>query len=149
MTRYFHIEDGAIEEGPRKLPDGWRNVSGLHLLDAAGLKDKGWLPEVQVGFEPFDARTQIRSSPTFKINADNVTSTYTIRSKTSDEVTADQRTSDLDTLREGSKDLTVVLVELVDYLIAHSTLGMTVDDFSPAVKQSYLDIKALAERVKV
>ncbi|MFN3261622.1 MAG: hypothetical protein ACE37J_13780 [Pikeienuella sp.] len=43
MTRYVHI-DAPDRPGP--LPRAWRNVSGLHLLDAPALAALGWLPWV-------------------------------------------------------------------------------------------------------
>lgn len=57
-----------------------------------------------------------------------------------------QENLDLGVLKEAGRDLAVVLIELVDQLIAQATIQVT--DFTPAVKQNYLDIKAIADRVK-
>ena len=43
MTYYIHIDE---PNRPRALPRAWRNVSGLHLLDAPALAALGWLPWV-------------------------------------------------------------------------------------------------------
>ena len=144
--RYLHIEDGRIDEGPKALPRAWRNVSGLDRADAARLKELGWLPEVRVGFKPFDPATQVRTGPVHQVGADDVTATYTVRAKTQGEMDADQRAADLGTLREAGRDLAVVLVELVDWLLANT--AMTANDFTPAVRQTYVDVKAITERVK-
>lgn len=40
---YIHTD---APETPRALPRAWRNVSGLHLLDAPALAALGWLPWV-------------------------------------------------------------------------------------------------------
>lgn len=42
--RYALIENGRIVDGPRALPNGWRNISGLCFMNAAELKALGWLP---------------------------------------------------------------------------------------------------------
>ena len=94
MANYFHVETGRIKDGPRELPTAWRNVSGLHLLDAAALAAHGGLLEEKVGFEPFDPATQVRAGPVHAIQADKVVSTYTVRAKTARE-------------RDGDKDATL------------------------------------------
>ena len=149
MAKYYHVESGVIDEGPKDLPTAWRNSSGLHLGTPAELKDKGWLPQVVVGFEPFDPDTQIRTGPVNQVNANDVTSTYTVRDKTQQELDATQRDEDIRELRGDGYDLAIVLIELVDYLLAHPTLGMTPNDFSLNVRQAYLAAKERADRVKV
>jgi len=90
MANYFHITNGVIDIGPRPLPKAWRNISGLDLLPADKLKALGWLPQVVVGFEPFDPETQKRTGPINVINADDVTSTYTVTNKTAQEIDAEK-----------------------------------------------------------
>lgn len=41
---YCLVENNAIVDGPRGLPRAWRNISGLDLMDADGLRAFGWLP---------------------------------------------------------------------------------------------------------
>ena len=41
MTYYVHTDD---MNRPRHLPKAWRNVSGLHLLSDAELRQLGWYP---------------------------------------------------------------------------------------------------------
>ena len=91
MDNYFHITDGTIDEGPRILPNGWRNISGLHHLNPAKLKSHGWLPEEKVGYEPLDQTTQVREGPVYKVTATKVKSVYTIRDRTKDELIEDVR----------------------------------------------------------
>lgn len=63
-----------------------------------------------------------------------------------DRIAQEQRTSDLIVLREAGKKLALVLTELVDWQLANTT--MQANDFTPQVKQDYLDLKAIADRVK-
>lgn len=41
---YCLVENNAIVEGPRALPNSWRNVSGLNWLSDDELRALGWLP---------------------------------------------------------------------------------------------------------
>ena len=86
MSLFFKVEAGAIVEGPRSLPKVADNISVFHLLSAADLKMHGWLPEERVGFEPFDAATEVREGPVHDIQADKVVSTYLVRAKTAQEL---------------------------------------------------------------
>lgn len=58
----------------------------------------------------------------------------------------EQMENDLSALRNGGKDIALVLTELIDYLLANT--AMTANDFTPSVKQAYLDLKTIADRVK-
>ena len=57
-----------------------------------------------------------------------------------------QTDADITTLREAGKDIALVLTELVDWQLANTT--MEPSDFTPQVRQAYLDLKAIADRVK-
>jgi len=72
------------------LPKAWRNISGLDLLPAGKLKALGWLPQVVVGYEPFDPAAQKRTGPVNTVNADDVTSTYVVTNKTAQEIDAEK-----------------------------------------------------------
>jgi len=63
-----------------------------------------------------------------------------------DRVDAEQAKVDLSALRGAGRDIAVVLTELIDYLLANT--AMVADDFTPNVKQAYLDLKVIADRVK-
>lgn len=63
-----------------------------------------------------------------------------------DRATQEQLATDLAVLRVAGKDIAVVLTEIADWLLANT--AMTADDFTPTVKRSYLDLKAVANRVK-
>lgn len=86
--RYFHVTNGEIDEGPRDLPQSWRNVSGLHLMTTLGLAAIGWLPESVEGYEPFNPETQNRAGPVYTVEANRVVSTYTVADKPLDEAKA-------------------------------------------------------------
>jgi len=81
MSKYFHVTEGQIDDGPRDVPTSWKNVSGLDHLDDAALKAKGWLPQEIVGFTPFDPDTQTRTGPVNVVQVDRVVSTYTVADK--------------------------------------------------------------------
>ena len=127
MAKYFQVEGGAIVQGPRDLPTAFRNVSGFHHLDGdlATLKGHGWLPEELVGYEPFDPATQAREGPVFTIMATKVKSTYTIRAKTTEELTAD--------VQEVRK-------------VAYPALGDQLDAIMKQMNQDRLDGKALIQQ---
>ncbi len=63
-----------------------------------------------------------------------------------DRATAEQRSADLTVLRTAGKSLALVLTELVDWQLANTAMKAT--DFTPQVRQAYLDLKAIADRVK-
>lgn len=58
----------------------------------------------------------------------------------------EQRVADLNVLLAAGKDLALVLTELIDWQLSNT--GMLATDFSPQVKQAYLDLKVIADRVK-
>lgn len=146
MTLYAHINAaGAIDEGPQELPVSWRNVSGLDRSTIARLKAMGWLPVVYVN-KAHDPATQVRIGPVLSVGADQVTGTYTVRDKTAQELADDRRAADTATLREAGKDMALVLTELIDWMFVNTAVKAT--DFTPAVRQAYLGLKAVADRVK-
>ena len=63
-----------------------------------------------------------------------------------DRASQEQRSIDVDELREAGSDIALVLTELVDWLLANTAMQAT--DFTPQVKQAYLDLKVVADRVK-
>ena len=68
------------------VPTAWRNISGLHHLNATKLKALGWLPVNLVDFQPFDPAVQIRTGPDFTVGASKVVATYVVRDKTAQEL---------------------------------------------------------------
>ena len=56
------------------------------------------------------------------------------------------RARDIKSLREAGKDIALVLTELVDWQLANT--AMQAADFTPQVRQAYLDLKDIANRVK-
>jgi hypothetical protein len=149
---YCHQTNDVIDVGPRPLPKNWRNISGLDKASASELKSWGWLPVVYVN-EVYAPATRVRTGPTgcnigdaVPAGADEVTGAYALRDKTQQEVDDDKRDQDLATLREAGKDLALVLTELVEWALANTAMQPT--DFTPDTKQRYLDVKAIADRVK-
>ena len=58
----------------------------------------------------------------------------------------EQRQIDTVKLVTAGKDVALVLVELVDWLLANT--AMQAADFTPGVRQAYQDLKVIADRVK-
>lgn len=152
MSDFCHQENDVIDVSAGLLPPSGFNVSGLNRATVPELKTFGWLPVIYIN-EVFDPATQVRTGPTgvgigdtVAPGADSVTGTYTLRDKTALELDADQRSQDLTGLRDAGKDLATVLTELVDYLLANTAMQTT--DFTPNVRQAYLDLKVIADRVK-
>jgi len=149
---FCHQTNDIIDIAPRSLPRSWRNISGLDRSSNVELKAVGWLPVVYVNVT-YNSATQIRTGPTgcnvgdaVPAGADEVTGAYALRDKTQQEVDDDKRDQDLATLREAGKDLALVLTELVEWALANTAMQPT--DFTPDTKQRYLDVKAIADRVK-
>lgn len=58
----------------------------------------------------------------------------------------EQREQDTAALRGAGKDAILVLTELVSWLVTNTAMQAT--DFTPQVKQAYLNLKTIADRVK-
>ena len=89
MSQYCHIENNVINEGPKSLPTAWRNISGLHNLNAARRKALGWLPVRYVN-QAHDPAAQVRTGPAYVIEPDEVVATYIVRDKTAQELNAEK-----------------------------------------------------------
>ena len=141
---YAYIENNEIIE-IKELPTAWRNISGLNNLDDIGLANLGWHPLVVVD-PPYDSATQNRSVPIDEWDGSIATRTYTITDKTQEELDTDQTNQDLQKLLASGKDLALVLTELVQWTLDNTS--MLPSDFTTSVKDAYLDLKAIADRVK-
>jgi hypothetical protein len=74
---YCLIEGGLLKEGPRDLPQSWHNISGLRMVEPAGLKALGWLPAVII--QPtFDDTTHKRGARSVSVGTDDVTFTWAV-----------------------------------------------------------------------
>ena len=149
---YVHQTNDVIDAAPKPLPRSWRNVSGLDRATTAHKKSLGWLPVVYVN-EAFDPATQVRTGPTgvdigdtVAPDADGVTGTYTVRNKTQQELDDDQRADDIATLRAAVVDIALVVTEHVQWTLDNTS--MIPADFTASVRQAFLDLKAIADRVK-
>lgn len=82
---YAHVENGSIDyQG--KLPESWRNVSGLHLSkdNHSFLKSLGWLPLTEIKVTP--ASDEVLDSDQVIINEDDVQIVHRVRSMTVEEL---------------------------------------------------------------
>lgn len=152
IMKYVHLTNNIIDIAPRLLSGSWRHVSNIDRRTPTELKALGWLPVVYVN-EAYDPASQIRTGPTgcnigdaVPAGADDVTGTYTVRAKTQQELDDDQRNQDLAALRDAVVDMAIVQTEFIDWTLANTAMQAT--DFEPDTKQRYLDIKAIADRVK-
>ncbi len=80
------------------------------------------------------------------VGAQTVTVTHTAIDMTAQEIADRDLANDIGELRSGGKDIALVLIELIDYLLANTNMSAT--DFTPDVRQAYQDIKVIADRVK-
>lgn len=78
---YAFIENNVIVEGPKALPNGWRNISGLCYLSDPELKEIGWLP-----YHTVDNGGEVPDGATVEIQSDRVVETRLYRSKTQEEI---------------------------------------------------------------
>lgn len=88
---YCFIENNTIVEGPKALPNGWRNISGLCYLSDPELKELGWLP-----YHVVDNGGEVPDGATVEIGVDKVTETRLYRAKTQEEI--DRETEEKKTL---------------------------------------------------
>lgn len=95
---YAYVENGKIVEGPRSLPNGWRNVSGLCYAGEEKLIEMGWLPHVLV-----DNGGEVQDGSTFTVEADRVIETKRYRNKTAAEIAKEnaQRAASIRRERNG------------------------------------------------
>ncbi|KKN90077.1 hypothetical protein LCGC14_0231900 [marine sediment metagenome] len=152
MTDYCHIDDGAIDDGPRALPRAWRNVSGLRRGTPEFLKDKGWLP-VRYVDESFDPATQVRTGPVgcnvgdpVPPDADEVVGIYTVKDKTQLELDDDQQAVDIAKLSTSVDKIAFILTELTQKLFEKNVI--IPDDFTQPVRQIYREIEEIVGRAK-
>lgn len=148
MTDYIHHTSNTIDRAAGPLPRAWRYVSGINLLPDAALKPLGWLP-VSYNDPAFNPATQVKEGPTGVSVGDSVTpgassvsGVYTVRAKTQAEIDAE----DEDVLRQRGKDAALVLVELIEWTLANTS--MQGSDFSTDVRDAYLALKAVADRLR-
>lgn len=83
---YCLVENGVVTDGPRDLPESWRNVSGLkYANDDAWLATLGWLPFVVVTPPAFDPNTQSLTR-TYAISATAVTPVFVVKKLSPEQV---------------------------------------------------------------
>jgi len=73
------------------------------------------------------------------------TRVYSIITKSQAELDAEQLDQDIEDIQNYGKDTILVLIQLVDKLIADAVIEQT--DFDSAVKDAYLEIKPIADRI--
>ncbi len=105
-----------------------------------------WLPYVRVTAPAFNPLTQDLVGPGHTITATEITQTWQVAAVDAPTAAQRQYDNDLSTLREAGKDIALVLVELIEWQLANTAMQAT--DFSPDVRQAYLDIKAIADRLR-
>lgn len=79
--KYAHTENGQVIDGPRSLPNGWRNVSGLCYMDDDNLRALGWLP-----YHLIDNGGEVLDKTVVQVLSDKVVETRVYRYKTEEEI---------------------------------------------------------------
>lgn len=84
---YFEVIEGTIIRGPiaRERLTAKAVSIGAGTTDAE-LLALGWFPQVKVGDDAYDPATEVKTGPVHSVEADQVTSTWTIRAKTQQEI---------------------------------------------------------------
>ena len=78
--KYCYVEGDTVVVGPEKLPTGWGNTSGFNLLSEARLKERGWLPYIDLP-PGYNSDLQYLTFVN-TVNENDVTKTYTINDYT-------------------------------------------------------------------
>lgn len=91
MSLYHKVLDGEIIES--------REFTDDEVIPDLAANKGVWLPEVVVGYEPFDPVSQVREGPVQTISPAAVVQDYTVRAKTEDEVSemAEAKVAELET----------------------------------------------------
>ncbi len=105
-----------------------------------------WLPYVYVAAPAHDPLTQDLVGPGHDVSLTEITQTWQVVNVDAAVAAQRQEGVDLTTLREAGKDIALVLVELIEWQLGNTAMQAT--DFSGPVKQAYLDIKAIADRLR-
>lgn len=83
--RYVLIENGKMIDGPRMLPDGWKNISGLKFLPEDVLFNLGWRRYEFVPYEG-DMAGKVSIEPRFEVTSTEYIEYQQVREKTQDEI---------------------------------------------------------------
>lgn len=113
---------------------------------SAAINGKPYLVSVIVTDPAYDPATQVREGPVDSYDGTTATRVFTIRAKTIQELADEQTVKDIDTLQNAGKDAVLVLIELIEWQLANT--AMTATDFSADVKQAFLDLQTIADRLR-
>lgn len=144
MNIYFKITAGTtniIEVITKPAP-----LEGFNDKDTSLVNGKPFLVEAAVTMPIFDEAIEVREGPVDNYDGTNATRVYTVRAKTQTELDAEALAKDNRALRVATKDAVIVLTALIDAILAKGLLVPT--DVEPIARQSYLDLKVIADRVK-
>lgn len=144
---YALVENGQVLRTRASLPRSWKNISNFHYADRDTHVANGWYDfnEVLPTLTPGVNR---RGDPQDVIDdqAGTVLRTYLTVDLTPEEAAAYAENDDLRKIKEATKDIALILTELLPWLVQNTPMQVT--DFTPAVRQSYLDLKTIADRIR-
>lgn len=147
MFTYFLIENGGVSSSDiRAVRESEEQYTSYNTKEASLLNGKAFIVPVAVTDPAFDPETQIQEGPVDLWDGITAERIYTVRDKNQADYDAEQLEDDLFVLRGAGKDIALVLTELVQWNLDNT--AMAADDFTASVKQAYLDLKAIADRVK-
>jgi len=130
-------------------------VTGTRAGTFTGYNDKAsslvngkpFLSEAAITKPAFDSASEYLSPPadSYDYVTDTAIRIYSVIAKTQDALDQEQLNADTSALNAYGKDTVLVLVQLVSKLLTDGVILST--DFDPAVKDAYLDIKVIADRI--
>lgn len=145
---YALVEEGVVTKISETLPKAFSNVSNFHFADKEMQVSYGWYEYTDASPPVTPFVDKYGDNPVDVIDdvAGTVVRTYPLIPLTPEEIESDRSESDLKIIKEATKDVVLILTELLPWLVQNTPMEAT--DFTPAVRQSYLDLKDIADRVR-
>jgi hypothetical protein len=149
----------AIWNNGQPLPATVAEVNGKYRLIANGrcmqISDEPILANVELDRYEYILTGPLPTEeehpgPKTHVLTDVITTTRTVIPKTAEELAEElaeeQQADDIATIKTSVDTIAFILVECIDQLLADTTIQAT--DFTPAVRQLYLDFKPTVTRAK-
>lgn len=114
--------------------------------EVSAINGKPFYVQAIITDPPFDPTTEVKEGPVDSYDGNIATRVYTVRAKTAQELADEQTVKDIAALRNAGKDAVLVLVELIEWQLTNT--AMTANDFSADVKQAFLDLQVIANRLR-
>ena len=126
---YARIESGSVVEGPRVLPDVWKNISNFSGMSDAEKITQNWYP-VEITKPEYDRRIQTRTGPVFTVLMDQVQSVWTV----TDLPLAEVKSALITQLKEETRDR--IYANAPDYMQRNAALGILSQEEIDTIKNT-------------